>query len=180
VAAQTPGVQLNTWHHICGVSNTVSPYIRVYLDGGGEVTSTTNRAPTINRSAIGGRRTNTGILDLLIGRVAEAAWWSAALTVDEIRMLAKGFSPLMVRRASLAAYLPLIGRSGVSSEQDIVGARVFTITGEAPVMQPHAPVARPRGVWVPRPGTAAAPDIGLGWHVLTSQRVREPLHVAAY
>jgi hypothetical protein len=183
VAASTPGVQLNTWHHICGVYDTVSPYIRVYLDGGGEATNTTNRAPTIDWSAIGGRRTNTSITDLLTGRVAEAAWWSAALTAAEVAMLAKGFSPLMVRRASLAAYLPLLPPPSTGQNVlnfiDVVGGRVFQPTNRPPDA-PHAPVARPRGVWAPRPGTAAVPDIGLGWHVLTSQRVREPLHVAAY
>ncbi len=42
------------------------------------------------------------------GDVAEVASWAVALSAPEIASLAKGFSPLLVRPASLKAYWPLV------------------------------------------------------------------------
>jgi hypothetical protein len=63
------------------------------------------------------------------GVIAEVAYWSAALTADEIASLSKGFSPGLVRPQSLVAYYPLIGnnspepdRSRTSSPLTVSGA----------------------------------------------------------
>ncbi len=95
---------LNTWFH--GAAVFESATLRTaYLNGGNPGTNTTSRTPTgIDRGNIGSR---TGG-NYINGRMAEVAMWSAALTAEEIAILAKGFSPYLIRPQSLVFYVPLI------------------------------------------------------------------------
>lgn len=98
-----------TWHHVTGVftSNTSRT---VYLDGGGSGTDTTNVTPTnISDVTIATVLNATLPIKLLDGKVAEAAIWNVALTAAEAAILAKGYSPMLVRPQSLVFYAPLIG-----------------------------------------------------------------------
>lgn len=88
------------------------------------------------------------------GRLAEAAFWGAALTDAEIASLGEGFCPLLVRPSSLTAYWPIIGRE--SPEPDRRGGFPLALTGTANIEHPliilptsyqsiHAPAAAPGG-----------------------------------
>ena len=115
-AATSSGYSANTWHHVCGVSASSTSRI-VYLDGGNSGSDTTALLfPAEDRTAIGKRLMFGGDDFFFSGRIAEAAIWSAALDAAEVAALAKGFSPLLIRPTSLAAYWPLLGND--ASELD--------------------------------------------------------------
>lgn len=63
------------------------------------------------------------------GKVADAAMWSVALTIDEIVSLARGFSPEFVRPQSLLSYWRLLGKA--SPEPDFKSGRNLTLTGSS-------------------------------------------------
>jgi hypothetical protein len=76
----------------------------------------------------------------LNGQIAEAAVWNVALSAAEIASLSKGFSPLLIRPASLVAYWPLIGRH--DPEIDPVGRFDMTLTAN-PTTAAHPRVILP-------------------------------------
>jgi hypothetical protein len=126
VAATTSGYAANTWHHGCAVFASATDR-RVYLNGGSKGTNATSTNPiSIDRTSIGAlyRNTPAGYCD---GLLAEAGIWNVALSDEEAAILAKGYSPLLVRPASLVAYWPLIGR--YSPEIDIKGGYALTVSG---------------------------------------------------
>lgn len=98
---------LNAWHHACGVfTNATSRTI--YLDGANAVTGTNNITPSpIDRTRIGNRDNAGSPIRFFSGRLAEVAIWTVALDAAEVAALGKGFSPLLIRPTSLAAYWPL-------------------------------------------------------------------------
>jgi hypothetical protein len=131
IAQSSTGFTINTWHHACAVftSNTSRT---IYLDGGGAVTDTTDLSGS---GTTPDDRTSIGNLERLSagsyfpGLLMEAAFWTAALTADEVAILAKGFSPIMVRPGSLAGHVPVYGND--SPENEIMGVPTpsFTVTG---------------------------------------------------
>jgi hypothetical protein len=62
------------------------------------------------------------------GDISHAAIWSAALSVDELKSLAVGFSPRRIRPQSLVFYAPLI-----RDVYDYKGGATITLTGAATV-----------------------------------------------
>jgi len=115
-AQTTTNASQDTWHHLCGVF-AASDDRTAYLDGGNKGTDATDLSPDyVDLTAIGAFKDNTPG-EYCSGRIAEAAIWNVALTDAEVAILADGFSPLLVRPASLVAYWPLIGR--YSPEIDI-------------------------------------------------------------
>ncbi len=120
-------VSMNTWHHGAAVFAS-STSRTAYLDGTAGTENTTSIAPSgVDRTDVGTQFYSGARLNYFSGRIAEAAIWSVALTAAEIVSLAKGFSPLLVRPASLAAYWPLVGRN--SPETDPRGGNDLTVTG---------------------------------------------------
>lgn len=61
------------------------------------------------------------------GDMSEFGLWTESLGNEDIAVLAKGFSPLLVRPDILLSYLPLVGKQ--SPEIDIVSNDDFTVTG---------------------------------------------------
>jgi hypothetical protein len=122
--AETSAPSANTVFHAAGVWAS-STSRSVYLDGANKVTDTAASTPSgINRAAIGVSRASS--IDQAFnsgGRLAEAGFWNAALTDEEIAALAKGIPPIMIRPQNLVAYLPLV--------RDLFDARgnAFAITG---------------------------------------------------
>lgn len=75
------------------------------------------------------------------GRLCEVGIWDVALTDDELRALASGISPLMIRLSRLVGYWPLYGVG--SPEPDVSPNRNHaTLGGTFAAWPAHAPVAR--------------------------------------
>ena len=124
------------WHHLCGVFASASSR-SAYLDGGAKATITDTITPSgIDRTSIGriGDSTPAGYFE---GKIAEVGIWNAALTDAEVAILAKGYSPLLVRPQSLVFYAPLIR----DEDRDIVGGLALT-----PVNTPSI-AAHPRVIY---------------------------------
>ena len=58
--------------------------------------------------------------------VAEVAFWNVALETAEIKELARGASPLSIRRNSLVFYAPLLGGP---TDIDLIGGKSLTLNG---------------------------------------------------
>jgi hypothetical protein len=148
VADSTTGYTANQWHHALGVTSATTSRA-AYIDGGNKGTNTTNLTPAgIDSVAVGRRQANTAYMS---GYIAEVAIWSAALTDDEAAVLAKGYSPLLVRPTSLVFYAPIIGR--YSPEIDLRGQANLTVTGATVADHPRVIYPARRRIAVP---TAAA------------------------
>lgn len=115
--ATTDTTANGAWRH-CGAVFT-SALIEPFHNGASGGTLIHSRVPSgVDRLAIGARTTN----DLFVpGEVAEAAIWTAALTVAEMESLAAGFKPFRVRPQSLVFYAPLI-----RAAQDLRGGLALT------------------------------------------------------
>ena len=72
------------------------------------------------------------------GHIAEAAIWNVALTAAEVTVLAKGVSPLFIRRQNLVAYWPLYGLH--SPETDFSGNNRVMTLNNGPTRGNHPPV----------------------------------------
>lgn len=113
-AATTTGWVVNTWYGAAHTSTGATDR-NAYIDGGSSGNNTTSRAPTnIDRTVVGAlfNDATNAYSNYYTGRIMEAAIWSVALSAAELVALAKGFSPLLIRRASLVAYWPLGGHYG--------------------------------------------------------------------
>jgi hypothetical protein len=100
----SPGFTVNTWHHVCAVF-TSSTSRQIYRDGTAGTANTVDATPTsLTRLLIG---THAGI-EYFNGYISDVGVWSAALGVEEINSLAKGFSAKRIRPQSLEFYVPLI------------------------------------------------------------------------
>lgn len=99
---------VSTWHHVAGVFTSATSRT-VYLNAAGAVTETTNVTPSgISDLGVGAGFKSSTIMLPFNGKLAELAAWNAALTAAEIAVLADGFSPQLVRPASLVFYAPLV------------------------------------------------------------------------
>lgn len=133
---------VDTWLHICGVA-TASNDRDIYVNAGNSGNDNTDLTPDgADRVSIG-RFGDSSPGSEWDGYIAEAAIWNVALTVSEVGILAKGFSPLFVRPQSLVAYWPLIR----DENQDRVGGYDLTAFN-APTIVAHPPVIYPAPVFV--------------------------------
>lgn len=135
-ATTSAGYSANTWQHVAAVvASTTSRSI--YLNGGNAGSNSTlvNTPPGLNTTSVGCWILSSAPGGLLSGRLAEVAFWSAALDADEIAALAKGFSPLLIRPQSLAAYWPLVGND--SPEPDRWKNRYDLTLTNAPAKADH-------------------------------------------
>jgi len=124
----------NKWNHHVGVWRS-SANRQVYLNGAPGGLNTTNLSPSsLNATSIG-IQTDGSNEPATTMRIAEVAIWDIDLSADDIAALAKGFSPLMVRRDRLVEYMPLV-RSNWSKS----GA--FGVTG-APGVLDHPRIILP-------------------------------------
>ena len=121
----------NTWHHLCGVSNSATNHL-MYLDGVVGTTNTTNVGGiSCTHMYAGSFIENNTRSTYLNGRVMQCAAWDAALTAAEVASLAKGFSPSRIRPQSLIFYDPCI-----KVMRSITG-RVGTLTDNAGYTDQH-------------------------------------------
>jgi hypothetical protein len=135
VAHTSTSVVAGAWQHACGVFSSSTR--AAFLNGGGKVTNANAVVPSgittteIARSGSGG---------VMSGLIAEAAIWDAALTDAEVAILAKGFSPLLVRPQSLFFYAPIIKNANVI---DLIGGLTLTVNGN-PTEAAHPRVFMPK------------------------------------
>ncbi len=164
-AASTAGYNANTWHHACGVFAATNSRA-AYLDGGNKGTGNVDKIPAnLDRTSIARAGDSTPGF-YVSGYVTEAAIWNAVLTDEEVAILAKGFSPLLIHPQNLVAYWPLIR----DEDQDRVGGYDLTAfsDGAGPGIATHIPIIYPaprqtsRGMpaYIPRrPAAYSAPTI---------------------
>jgi len=129
------------WFHAAAVYASASSRY-AYLNGVPGAEETTSITPVgMDITGIGVVLRNTKMW-YASGDIAEVAFWNVALTTPEIKSLSKGFSPLLIRPASLVAYWPLIREGASGVYRDIVGGRVTTEAGGS-ATSPHPPVIYP-------------------------------------
>lgn len=156
-AETSAGYSVNTWHPICAVfTSNVSR--AVYIDGGNKGTDTTDRTPSgIDKTFIAAI---SGAGDFFSGRVAEAAFWNAAFTDEDVALHATGVPPWKIRPSNLVACYPL---NVAAMIHDIIGGYNMTAYN-APVTAEHPPVATLGGpIYVEY--EVAAPPAGNPWYV---------------
>ena len=161
----------NVWSHACGVWAAGSSR-HAYLDGANQGSNTDACSPSVLlRTNIGGSRYGYGDpVRPVSGRIAEAAIWSAALGDDEVRALAAGYCPLLVRAGDLVAYWPLGGIFG-RNDLDRWKNGYYLLAFNAPAWADHPAIVYPgRSLVVGREsaGSAAACEYravaGQVWH----------------
>ena len=157
----TISTSADTWTHALGVAIDTDDRA-CYINGGGKGTSAINVTPaSIDRMAIGVFY-DSSLVSYMAGKIAEVAVWNVALTDADAAILAKGYSPLLVRPQSLVAYWPLIR----DTDDDIVGGYSMTPVN-SPTVAAHPRVLYPIGPYmVPAAAAIAA--------------LRIPRHPAAY
>ncbi len=147
----------DTWHHAAFVSAGIASRY-AYLDGVPSAEETTSRIPFgISITGIGVLLRDT-IANYMSGDIAEVGIWHEALSTPEIAALAKGFSPLLIKPAHLAAYLPLIREGAAGVYRDRVGGRTFYESGGS-TPSPHPRVIYPRRPHIISAAHATSPPI---------------------
>lgn len=157
----TTNITTGSWWSVGGVNNisgdTITPYVNGAAEGGGAVTfgnaSYTIGTTDANVEFIGAGlatqpRSNTSTQ--FDGRIAELAIWTDDIGAAGFAMLAKGFSPLMVRPDALLCYWPLIGN--YSPEIDLISGKNATVNGTV------AAASHPRIIYPTRPQAIFVPS----------------------
>lgn len=141
---------LNRWCHLAGVFAGAASR-QVYLNGvPGTAEGTTLAVPTVDRILIGAWERQGGWMAYFAGLAAEAALWNVALNPAEIADLAAGYSPLLVRPASLVAYWPLGGPWGNDDADHAAG--LYNLTPyNGPTWADHPPIIYPAPEEPPEP-----------------------------
>lgn len=114
-APSSASASINTWAHAAGVWSADNARA-AFLNGGNKGTNSTTVTPTGINSVSVGSFTTGGSFS---GRIAELGIWNAALTDEEIAILADGVSPLFVRPQNLKMYFPLIRDEDKSKVGDV-------------------------------------------------------------
>jgi len=154
-ATSTAAIGAGTWHHIAGVYR--GPALReAYVDGRGKGTDTTSVVPAgASRTELG---RIAGFATYLDGALAEAAIWNHGLSEAELRGLALGVSPGLVRPGALVFYAPLVA----GEDFDLVGGLRLMVGGGAPGMTRHPRVWASPELALRRPGRVVADQVGDG------------------
>jgi len=113
---------------------------RSYIDGASKGTNTTNVVVSNSSLLVGCDYGWAAREAYFSGSIAEVGVWNVALTDAEAAILAKGYSPLLIRPQSLVAYYPLIR----DTDDDIVGGYSMTPIN-APTIAAHPRVLYPTG-----------------------------------
>ena len=102
------------WVFLCGVWASDAERHMYFWDGStmGHEVETTSIAPgyTKNRYGIGVWYGTTGGVSEAFssGYLCRAAFWSVALSADEVNAIARGYSPLKIQPENLISYAPLV------------------------------------------------------------------------
>lgn len=142
-AVTTATAATNTWHSAAAVFSSATDR-RVYLNGGNVGTDTTSATPSgMNRTSVL-KLVRLGSTTFAVGQVAEVAIWNAALTPEEIAILARSFSPLYLwrRLPNLVLYQDLIrplNRPGIGPAMTAMGTT--TVDAHPRMILPTSPLS---------------------------------------
>jgi hypothetical protein len=147
-----------------------------YLDGTAATPDTNSRVPSgINQTTIGLTSHSSGTLaNPWNGEIAEVGIWDVALGDAEMKALAKGISPLLIRPASLVYYWPILGK--YNPEIDRISGGALTVTGTTQaaahprIMYPR--VDTPARMILPVAGGGFNPAWAIGSNVILSAGAR--------
>lgn len=157
----------DAWQHAC--ARFVSATDRsIFLDGGSRGDETTSKTTTGHDIVAIGYKDGSSDSQFLTGNLAEAAMWNVALSNDEVSLLAKGLSPLLMRPAALQMYAPLWGRG--SPEPELIGGGGgFVVTGSG------ASLDHPR-MYYPYSHQFTAHTVAVGGGTTPKGPLGHPLH----
>lgn len=163
----TTGATVNTWHHVCGVFNATDSR-SAFIDGGGKATNTDTATPSnLDRMAIGRLARSAASFLYWSGSIAEAAIWNAALTDEEVAILAAGYSPLFVRPQNIIFYLPMIR----DDDNDLVGGLNLTATN-GPTISAHPRIIYPTSPFHPSITSLVGPINLLSVNAVTTANIK--------
>ena len=136
------------WHH-GGMSwawDGANTTLTLYADGvsQGTNTSTMQFSSSAENIYLGSQ---AGSSEFYSGDEAESAFWNVALTAAEFAALAKGYSPLLVRRSALAMYVPAV--------RNIVDMVWPTVTPSGTSVSTHPRMIYPRRRQIGVPAAAS-------------------------
>jgi hypothetical protein len=142
-----------SWHHVCGIGRTTTDR-SVYLDGGNRIDNVTSQSPSgLARLAIGCR---SGSTDSAFTAYAleDICVWDTDLTDGEVKLLASGLPPWIIRPGHLVFWAPLLP-DATALRDYTAGARHLTDSGgNWPVA--GRLVARRQSILARAPASAAA------------------------
>ena len=126
IADSTATPSANTWAHACGVL-TAANSRAAFLNGANKGTDSTSSVPSgLDSLTIGATDNGGSPTRFWSDRIAEAAIWNVGLSDGEVAVLAKGFSPLLIRPESLVFYLPMIRLGQSNVQYDHIGGLALT------------------------------------------------------
>jgi hypothetical protein len=135
----TNAISTGSWHHIAMTFDSADGFLRGYLDGVADGTTSAASGNNLGTTwggvstAIGNDLASAG--RNFSGTIADAAQWNnVALTPSEIAALASGIRPYRIRRSALVGYWPLEGTA--SPEPDVIGGNNGTLTGTSLAANP--------------------------------------------
>lgn len=130
-----------------------------YVNGVSDATGTVaGDAVSSTAETMIGHRSRPGENNFYDGTISEVGFWNVVLTVSEIVSLSKGYSPLLIRPASLLAYVPLV-RSLINYK----GSATLVDTPTAGFAHSRIIMARQRGA-IMRPAAVGGLDIPIAYH----------------
>lgn len=141
-ATGTLPIPLGIWSHICGVFLTTSSRT-VYTNGTNATTDTTlaaNAMASIGSTTIGATNSNSAFSSFEDGEIALVGVWNVALSDADIKLLAAGVHPRLVRPTNCVCALDVNGDR--PAEFDRFG-HVFTPTA-APLKSFRSPIVSVR------------------------------------
>jgi hypothetical protein len=143
---------LNTWTHLAISHNSLDTANNPVWYVNGEIVSGM-RYQGPNNTTVGGgsgfalgNHSGNGIGHSLgrtfPGALAEAGYWNAILTSDEVKALAKGVSPLLIRHNALRQYVPLTRDHSSRHTPGAVLQGTTSVFNHPPVYMPSAQILR--------------------------------------
>jgi hypothetical protein len=143
-ASTTSGYSADAWQHACGIWISDSSR-KAYLNGGSEGAHTSLRDPSIaSHNTIALSCEANATIGYMRGVIAEAAVWSAELTLAEIALLGTGVSPSFVRPSALVAYYPMFGRQGAAGNEEAWVGGTDMVQAGSPALADHPRIIYPR------------------------------------
>ena len=141
------------WYHIAATCITASGNATVYLNGVSDGTATALNANGIATTGYIGWDNSNNYFD---GNIADAAYWSAALTPVEIKALYSGVRPGNIRPQSLVGWFQLDGYGAPALNRTNTGTN-GVLTGTSFVTGPSLLNAAPIFPGVPAPAFFLGP-----------------------
>lgn len=143
-ATTTAITAADTWYHVC-TTFTSSTSRASFVNGGSKATNTGSRSVAANPPdtvSIAATLANSGVTQFLPGGgqyIVDAAIWNVVLTDDEVWMLSRGVSPLVIRSDSLIGYWDLVAGDSNGDAQPRHGNKRLIELGTVPD-QPLTPL----------------------------------------